>query len=142
MLSKDLRWSVGAWNGSRHAKFESWLASLPSNQLVAAALLSGFQGVLVYRSQFADNGAAIEKQIAAIAGPPLVGEGMSQSYFPLASLVNAARGADPNVGTPQGVADAVSMSNDEKADVDARLRRIEAALRTRAAAEREERPRG
>ena len=142
MLSKDLRWSVGAWNGSRHAKFERWLASLPPHQLVAAALLGGFQGIVVYRSQFPDNGAAIEKQIAAIAGPPLVGEGTSQSYFPLRSLVQAARSADPAVGTSRGIAEAVSMSNEGKADVSESLHRIESALATRAAATREERPGG
>jgi phosphoglycerol transferase len=129
MLSPDLHWSVGAFRGTPEAHFESWLSTLQPRSMVAAALLSGFDGILIYRDEYKDHAAALESGIQAITGRlPLVGEDQSQSFFPIHGLAAAARTADPAVGTPQGISEAVDISRSSGSSRTEPLPRIEDAL--------------
>lgn len=129
MLTENLRWSVGAFRGTREAGFESWLASLPPKHMIAVALLCGFDGVLVYHSGFSDRGAAIETALQSASGTsPVTGDDGTQSFFPIHDLAAAAYAADPNVGTPRGIAEAVSIFDRNAADRDESLKRIESAI--------------
>ena len=128
--SNRLRWSVGAFAGMPDAHFESWIAALPPRSMIAAALLSGFDGVMVYRAELSDRWKALEAELQAITGnAPVVSADGSRSYFAIDGLLASARAADPTVGTPQGLAKAVALSKQNATAATDGLRRIEAALR-------------
>ena len=129
MYSAGLHWSVGAYRDTPAAGFENWLAALPPKPMVAAALLAGFDGILIYRGQYNDRAAALEAGLQAITGRlPLVGEGQSQSFFSIGGLVAKAHASDSAVGTPQGIAEAVDISRNPNPVQTEQLRRIESTF--------------
>ncbi|HEY1727961.1 MAG TPA: hypothetical protein VGG22_06295 [Candidatus Baltobacteraceae bacterium] len=130
LYTRDVRWSVGAVEGTPDASFERWLASLPPRDLVAVALLAGFDGVLVYQQGFADRGGAIESALKAISKQPsLLNDDGTQVFYPLVALAQKAHAAEPNAGTSQGVSDAVAIFNAKGLpESDPHVARIEAVL--------------
>lgn len=137
MLSDDVRFSAGAFRGSREAGFEKWLASLPPRHMVAVALLCGFDGILVFHQGFADNGAAAIAGLREVTGiEPIVREDGTQSYFAMPMLAEVAKTVDAAVGEPEGVAEALGIYDRNAADSSRSLRRIERAVTKRSSAAR------
>jgi phosphoglycerol transferase len=130
MYSTGLRWSVGAYRETPEAGFESWLTTLPANRMVAAGLLSGFEGILVYRSSYNDQGRAIEKDLRAATGiDPLVSGDGTQSLFPIHRLVAKAHSVVPSVGVQQGINEAIAVYRNSPSGNSDALVRIENAIK-------------
>ncbi len=110
LYSSELRWSVGAVEGTRDAGFEKWLASLPPKALLSVTLLTGFDGILVYRQGLADRGKGIESELQSLSNAkPIVNDDATEALYPLGDLQQVARTADPEAGTAAGLADAVTL---------------------------------
>jgi phosphoglycerol transferase len=73
--SSALRWSYGAQKGRSVDAWQRTTAALPPAEMVRALLGAGFDAVWVDRNGYADNGAAIEAELARITGSrPLVSD--------------------------------------------------------------------
>jgi phosphoglycerol transferase len=87
LYSRRLRWSVGQFGGLSGARFERRLAALPPNQIVGAALRSGFDGILIFRADMPGKEADFESQlIMKTHREPIVSPGGGQAFFPLDQL--------------------------------------------------------
>ena len=129
MYSRDLRWSVGGYRETSAAHFESWLANLPARSMVAAALLSGFSGVLIYHGPYPDSGRKLIAQLRSILRvEPASSSDGTQTFFRLTDLIAAAHAVDDAVGTPRGVNEAVGLSEQNAAVQAQRLGPIERAV--------------
>lgn len=129
MYSAGLRWSVGAYRETPEAGFENWLTTLPADRMVAAGLLSGFEGILVYRSAYDDRARAIEKGLRTATGvEPLVSGDGTQSFFPIHRLVAKARTIEPSVGSQQGINEAIAVYRKTSSGNTDSLVRIENAI--------------
>jgi phosphoglycerol transferase len=67
--SNTLRWTYGAIRG-RPADWAASVASQPLTTALPAAARAGFRGVWVDRFGYADNGAAVERQLTGLVGAP------------------------------------------------------------------------
>jgi phosphoglycerol transferase len=77
----SLRWSFGDMRGRPN---DLWLRALSARAVasqVEAAARKGFAAVYVERRAYADHGAAAERQIAALLGPPVVVRSDGETAF-------------------------------------------------------------
>ncbi len=92
LLSKRLRWSYGSMRGRRIDDWNADAAALPARQMVERLALAGFSAIWVGRSGYADRGKAVEEELAAVLGPPvLVDEYGSRAVFSLRAHADALR---------------------------------------------------
>lgn len=66
----DFRWSYGDMRGRRSDLWLRALSARPVAEQVEEAARAGFQGILVERRAYKDNGAEVEAKLAAALGPP------------------------------------------------------------------------
>jgi phosphoglycerol transferase len=109
-----IRWSFCSTEGREGARFERWLATLPPARQAAAALLAGFDGVLIYRGAYFDRGAALSARYRALLHEaPLeraeAGDG-AETFFSFAPAAARAKAIDPDVGTARGIAAVVQQT--------------------------------
>lgn len=71
LLSEDLRWSFGGMRG-RESDWQVASAAQPVPEFLDSIAAVGFDGVLVDRFGYGDGGTAIERELGAALGPPLV----------------------------------------------------------------------
>ncbi|MBM3270077.1 MAG: hypothetical protein FJZ01_20785 [Candidatus Sericytochromatia bacterium] len=84
LQSRSLRWSYGAMKGRSGDLWHRHLAEHPLDERLASAVAAGFQAVVVARKGFPDRGAAIERELADLAGaPPLVSRDETLAFFDL-----------------------------------------------------------
>jgi phosphoglycerol transferase len=123
LYSDELRWSVGTVEGTPEAQFENRLAALPPRQLVAVAMLSGFDGILIYRDALQDHGVALETALKSITrGTALVNDEGTQALFSISELRQ-------RVKVPLDVPGAVqALSLGVDVDANPEVRRVEATL--------------
>jgi phosphoglycerol transferase len=82
--SRTLRWSFGGMRGREGDLWCQRVAGLPVPEQVRALAGAGFQGVWVDRFGFADGGAALEAQLAALLGTqPLISINGRLVFYPL-----------------------------------------------------------
>ena len=66
----------------------TWRAARPPRSAEALAT-AGFGGIFVSRAGYADRGAALEAELTALLGPPLVDAASTDAFFPLAAAARA-----------------------------------------------------
>ncbi len=64
--STTLRYSYGSTNGRPSGEWQEYVAAQDPRQFLEQIILGGFDGVLVYRRGYKDNGAAIEKDLGSL----------------------------------------------------------------------------
>jgi phosphoglycerol transferase len=85
--SSRLRWTTMAIKGRAAAQWQARVADLDPAGFLAAAVLSGFEGVVVFRDAYPDRGADLERQLAAITrAQPLRSAAGDLAFFSLADL--------------------------------------------------------
>jgi hypothetical protein len=84
--SRTLRWSYGAVRGRPADEWCGHTAALPPVEMARKLALGGFAGIYIDRFGYADNAVALERQLAAVAGAPMVRVDGRISFFNLASL--------------------------------------------------------
>jgi phosphoglycerol transferase len=97
IATEDLRWSYGGMK-FREAEWQQLLASAPADDLLDDLVAAGFQGLLIDRFGYADNGADLESSLTALTGQqPRVSTDGRWAYVPvlraLSSLSDAALAA-------------------------------------------------
>jgi hypothetical protein len=106
--TRTTRWSFAAALGRAPATWDKEVGTLTDRKLVEALLLGGFEAVCIFRDAYADHGAAIETGLAAIAGPPrVVSPDGGMALYSLEPLYQAAKAADPRLGTHGLISDTV-----------------------------------
>jgi phosphoglycerol transferase len=70
--SRTLRWSYASMKGREGDAWSRSVASQPIPQMARALSDQHFAGIYVDRFGYADNGAGVEAQLAAVLGPPTV----------------------------------------------------------------------
>lgn len=128
LFSDNLRWSVGAVGERSAVAFESWIAALPPGDLLAASLLAGFDGILVFRDGIPDRGAAVEGTLRAAGLTPVINDDGSRAFYPILGRASPAARVDPSVGTPAGLRTAIELSARPLASSIGRLKKIAAAV--------------
>jgi hypothetical protein len=84
--SHDLRWSYGAMKG-RASDWGATLSSLPLRLALPALAASGFDGIAVDRSAYADDGAAVRSELGRRLGlRPLASPDHTQLFYDLRPL--------------------------------------------------------
>jgi phosphoglycerol transferase len=94
MHSRSLRWSYPAMRGRSADAWAHRIAALPAVDLVRAASDVGFDGILVHRAGFSDEGAKFMGELAAALPGATRAEGAWLSFF---SLVEHNREAQAGV---------------------------------------------
>jgi phosphoglycerol transferase len=85
--SKTLRYSFGSTNGRPSGDWQEYVASQNPRQFIEQVILAGFDGVLVYRRGYIDNGKSIEKDLGSLLGQtPIVRDDGTISAFDLSNL--------------------------------------------------------
>jgi phosphoglycerol transferase len=70
--SRELRWSYGQVKGREGDRWMSALKRLPIARQIEVAAESGFRAIVVDRRGFQDRGKAVEAELAARLGPPIL----------------------------------------------------------------------
>lgn len=87
LQSHTLRYSFGSTNGRPSGDWQAYVATLPPRQFIEQLTVAGFDGVLVYRRGYEDNGAAIERSLASLlAQRPIVRQDGSIAAFDMSEL--------------------------------------------------------
>jgi phosphoglycerol transferase len=81
--SRSLRWSYPAMRGRSADAWAQKIATLPAADLVRAASDVGFDGILVHRAGYPDEGAKIEGELAAALPSATRATGTGLSFFSL-----------------------------------------------------------
>ena len=81
--SRSLRWSYPAMRGRSADAWAQKIATLPAADLVRAASDVGFDGILVHRAGYPDEGARIEGELAAALPSATRATGTGLSFFSL-----------------------------------------------------------
>jgi phosphoglycerol transferase len=82
--SRALRWSHGAMKGRDGDFALRAIASRPVQEMVDAAVLTGFSGLCIDRQGYADQAADLEARLSALLeAPPLVSADRKRSFFSL-----------------------------------------------------------
>jgi hypothetical protein len=85
--STTLRWSGGGIQGRARSDWSQLVADEPPAQIVADAAVAGFEGIMVDRRTYGDNGSSTEAGLAAAlrtGGPTMVSANGRYTYFSLA----------------------------------------------------------
>jgi phosphoglycerol transferase len=80
--SRQLRWSYGGMKG-READWQEALRGQPTGLLLARLVSVGFTGLTIDRFGYNDGAAALEAEVARLAGPPAVSRNGRLSFFDL-----------------------------------------------------------
>ena len=70
--TQGLRWSFGGMHGRPADLWNEQVSTLHAAELVGALANAGFGAVYIDRRGYADNGAAVERELSPRLGPPLV----------------------------------------------------------------------
>lgn len=85
--SDSAEWSYGAVRGTPADLWQKEVASLPPREMAEALALAGFDGIWIDRRGYPDEGAAIERELAAATGAtPFASEDGRIRYLPLQLL--------------------------------------------------------
>lgn len=105
IFEPSLKWSFGAMRG-RVPDYQRVLEQQPAEQWMTAIAAIGFTGVVVDRAGYVEaDRAAVEAQIAAIAGPPIVSADGRYSFYDMRAFASGARDGLGPAGT-KALADA------------------------------------
>ena len=80
--SRQLRWSYGGMKG-READWQEAVRGQPTELLLARLVAVGFTGLTIDRFGYHDGAAALEADVARLAGPPTVSGNSRLSFFDL-----------------------------------------------------------
>ena len=95
--TRTLRFSYGAMKGRDTSRWQATLAHRPLPQALEQLALSGFSGVYVDRSGFADGGTALEAELSRLLGvEPMVSRGGGQTFFDMTAYTRAFRARFPD----------------------------------------------
>jgi phosphoglycerol transferase len=84
LQARSLRWSFPTMRGRAGDVWAADVAKLEPSQMIATLTSAGFGGLLVDRSGYADQGAALEAALTAALGvDPMVSVDRRESFFPL-----------------------------------------------------------
>lgn len=72
LFTEGFRWSFGEMHGRPGDSWNKQVASLHGSDFVNALATSGFSAVYVDRTSYADNGAAVEKELRTLFGDPII----------------------------------------------------------------------
>lgn len=99
-LHSDLSWSYGGLKGGR-AEWQGVAMTHGLTQAIPALVAAGFDAVYVNRLGYEDRGAAVEAELRAVAGEPLVNEDGTLAVYDLREYAAElrARGTLPSAGT-------------------------------------------
>ncbi len=88
--SQKLRWSYGVIKGRFGDEIYRNTAELPAGRMLEAVVALGYSGVYIDRFGYADNGAALEKDISAILNAgPIVSANKRLSFYYLSAYSGA-----------------------------------------------------
>jgi phosphoglycerol transferase len=90
--TRTLRFSYGGMKGREASCWQETLAQRPLAEVVRVLAHAGFSGIYLDRAGFADQGAAVEKQLRALLGvEPLVSPSERQTLFDLTTYAMGLR---------------------------------------------------
>lgn len=98
--AKTLRTSFGAAEGRDPFDWQEAISQLQPGAMVRAAVLGGFEGFIVFRSGYADHGAALESQLQLLMGRPIVSPDGTLAFYSARTIRDRVVSADPQIGTP------------------------------------------
>ena len=81
--SKSLRWSYGAIAGERADLWQRAISVEPPAQIVDDLTRAGFAGIYLNRAGYTDNGVALESELTALLGKPLVSRQQNVIFYSL-----------------------------------------------------------
>lgn len=95
----NLRFSYGALAGRDPEAWQADVVHQPARDMTRSMILAGFDGLIVFRLGYADNGAAIEGTLAPMLGQPLVSPDGTLAFYSMRTLRKRAIAALPIIGT-------------------------------------------
>jgi phosphoglycerol transferase len=95
--SHSLKWSYGGVKGRTADQWSKYISQLPISELVKNITYSGFNGILLNRFGFEDNGKQLESELFNILYKnPIVSNNQELVYFDLTTYANQLRTITPD----------------------------------------------
>jgi phosphoglycerol transferase len=84
--TKNIHWSFAAHKGRETDLWQRWVTSRPPEELVRTLSLSGFHGIYLDRTGYADGGVAMEAKLRhLLGGEPLTSGNQRKLFFSMAA---------------------------------------------------------